>query len=205
MSETRELSTSVLTGTLKDYTGAALPTSSIQALLMTYYMDSTVINNRRLQNVHDQNDVTVSSSGLLTWIMQPADNVIIGSVSSGSSETHTLHLMWAWGGTSTSQSGIFDTTNTDATVTVNMTSHGLSVGDHVVFVDAEDVGGLNVNGTRVVATVPGANSWTFEHPSAATSTVSGGGGSSITAVKNPNVARQDVPIQVVQYTKAPAL
>ena len=42
---------------------------------------------------------------------------------------------------------------------------------------ATDTGGLVINGEWVVATVPGENSFTFEHTSAATSTATGGGAS----------------------------
>lgn len=78
-----------------------------------------------------------------------------------------------------SLNGAIDTTDTDNTVTVNDTSHPAKVGDWVVISGASAVGGLTINGTWQVATVPDANSWTFEHTSPATSTVSGGGGASI--------------------------
>lgn len=72
-----------------------------------------------------------------------------------------------------------DTVNTDATVTINETGHGLAVGDAFILSGASDVGGLVVNGRWVVATVPDANSITFEHTSTASSTASGGGASAI--------------------------
>jgi hypothetical protein len=70
----------------------------------------------------------------------------------------------------------FDTVDTDETVTVNDTGHGTAVGDTVIFDNATAVGGITIDGAYVVTTVPGANSYTIEHSSAATSTVSGGGG-----------------------------
>ena len=70
----------------------------------------------------------------------------------------------------------YDTVNTDATVTVNETGHGADVGDFIVISSATAVGGITPAGTVEVTTVPGANSWTFEWTSVATSTVTGGGG-----------------------------
>jgi len=78
-----------------------------------------------------------------------------------------------------SLSGAIDTVNTDNTVSVNDTSHDEKVGDWAVITGCAAVGGLTINGTVKVATVVNANKWTFEHASAATSTVSGGGGGSI--------------------------
>lgn len=71
----------------------------------------------------------------------------------------------------------FDTTSGDATVTVTHTSHGLSIGDTVVYSGATATGGLTIDGTWTVATTNGANEYTFEHTSTASSTASGGGSS----------------------------
>jgi hypothetical protein len=72
-------------------------------------------------------------------------------------------------------------TNLDATVTITHTSHGRSVGDKVRLRGAKHtggglIGGLDLDGVWTIATVPDANTYTFEHTSNATSTVSGGGG-----------------------------
>lgn len=69
------------------------------------------------------------------------------------------------------------TTDTDATVTVADTGHGLTVGDTIVIAGATAVGGITVNGTWTVATVPNANSFTFEFTSQASGTATGGGAS----------------------------
>lgn len=71
----------------------------------------------------------------------------------------------------------FSVTDGDATVTVADTAHGASVGDFVEVSGASAVGGITPDGNYEVATVPDADSFTIEHSSAATSTVSGGGGS----------------------------
>lgn len=70
----------------------------------------------------------------------------------------------------------YDTVNTSTTVTVNENAHGAEVGDFVIISSASAVGGITPDGEVEITTVPDANSWTFEHGSAATSTVSGGGG-----------------------------
>lgn len=74
-------------------------------------------------------------------------------------------------------SSAFSTVDTDNTVTVSDTSHGLSIGQKVKFLDSVTVGGIDMQGEWVVDTVPDANSYTFEHTSAATSTVNTTGSS----------------------------
>ena len=49
------------------------------ATLTLYSLDSStlaVINSRDAQNVKNTNNVTISSSGLLTWAVQPNDTII---------------------------------------------------------------------------------------------------------------------------------
>lgn len=70
----------------------------------------------------------------------------------------------------------FDTTINSTTVTVNHTSHGAAVGDYVTIASASAVGGITPSGEVKVVSVPTSNSWTFTWTSAATSTVTGGGG-----------------------------
>lgn len=74
-----------------------------------------------------------------------------------------------------------DTTDTDETLTVNYTAHGLAVGDRIKLTGATDVGGItaanDINREHIIGTVPDANSFTIELENAATSTASGGGAS----------------------------
>lgn len=77
-------------------------------------------------------------------------------------------------------SGPFTTTNGSATVTVADTAHGQQVGDYVMLTAASAVGGLTIAGVYFIETVPTADSYTFTHPSAATSNASGGGTTSYT-------------------------
>ena len=71
----------------------------------------------------------------------------------------------------------FSTTNGSPTVTVAHTAHGLRVGDTISYASGSAVGGLTMTGVNwAVATVPGANSYTFTHSSNATSTAGPAGG-----------------------------
>lgn len=64
----------------------------------------------------------------------------------------------------------FTTTNGSPTVTAAHIAHGLRVGDRVRYTSGNAVGGLTMTGVNwTVATVPGANSYTFTHTSNATS------------------------------------
>lgn len=69
------------------------------------------------------------------------------------------------------------TTSGDATVTITGT-HGLIVGQRTVLAAASGtVGGLTIDGTWTVATVPGVGSFTFEALAPASSSATGGGAS----------------------------
>ena len=83
----------------------------------------------------------------------------------------------------------FDTSDGDETVTVNHTNHGAVNNDFVTFSGASAVGGITLDGNYQITLVDD-NSYTVEHSSAATSTVSGGGGS-VTAAYEINVGSED--------------
>ena len=104
-------------------------------------------------------------------------NASSGATGGGSSVTFTAN-----NGTQTLGSNPFSVSNTSATITVAHTAHGLVVGNYVTFSGSDAIGGLTPNAVEMqVVTVPDANSYTVTFTSAATSTVSGGGGSSVTA------------------------
>ena len=104
-------------------------------------------------------------------------NASSGATGGGGSVTFTAN-----NGTQTLGSNPFSVSNTSATITVAHTSHGLVVGNYVTFSGSDAIGGLTPNSVEMqVVTVPDANSYTVTFTSAATSTVSGGGGSSVTA------------------------
>lgn len=93
-----ERTTAVYTATIKDETDAAIPASALSSLTLTLHAkdSGTIINSRNKQNVFNANDVTVDEDGLLTWIMQPADNAVVGFPESGS-EQHIALFEWAYG------------------------------------------------------------------------------------------------------------
>lgn len=69
----------------------------------------------------------------------------------------------------------FTTTNGSTTVTVTHASHGVLVGQLVTFSGASAVGGITINGSYTVVTVPTVDTYTITHVSAATSSATGGG------------------------------
>lgn len=79
----------------------------------------------------------------------------------------------------TSLSNPFDTTNTSTLVTVNDTAHGAQAGDLVYFSGATAVGGVpaaELNTRHVITSITSANAYVITVTTAATSTVTGGGG-----------------------------
>lgn len=77
------------TATLKDALEVALPLTSINTVTLTLTNVDTgaVINNRNEQDVKNGNNVTIhATSGLLTWSIQPADNVMVTA-----GNEHELH------------------------------------------------------------------------------------------------------------------
>jgi hypothetical protein len=76
----------------------------------------------------------------------------------------------------------FAVSNGSSTITVTHNSHGLSVGHKVTFTGSGAIGGITPNAVEMtVAGVPNANSYTVSFTSAASSTASGVGGTSVTA------------------------
>ena len=81
-----EGSTLTYTCTLKDEDGVVLALASINSLTLSFCnlptsdVAESTINSRLDQNVLNANNVTVhATSGLLTWELQPEDNVIVNS------------------------------------------------------------------------------------------------------------------------------
>jgi hypothetical protein len=85
--------------------------------------------------------------------------------------------------TSPSTDNCFDTTNGSTTVNVNITGHGAVTGDYVTFSGAAAVGGVPAAqlNTNHLITFVDVNNFTITVTTAATSTVSNGGGTAITA------------------------
>ena len=77
---TKEGTGAIYTATLEDSTETAIPSANISAITLTFYdvASGDIINSRDDQDVKNANNVTIhSTSGLLTWTMQAADNVIV--------------------------------------------------------------------------------------------------------------------------------
>jgi hypothetical protein len=83
-----ERSSRTVTFTVADNAGTAVPLASIATAGLTLYDCDTyvpgasptvgVLNGRDAQDVKNLNNVTIhSTSGLVTWAMQPDDNVIV--------------------------------------------------------------------------------------------------------------------------------
>lgn len=79
--------------------------------------------------------------------------------------------------TGTLGSDPFETTDGSTEVIVTDTAHGCLIGDTVEFSGATATGGITIDGTYLVSSVPSANSFTIDHTSAATSDSNGGGSS----------------------------
>lgn len=83
----KQNNSAIYTATLKDETGAVIPLTQVGSCTLTLYNieiaepatpADNIINSRSDQNVKNVNNVTIhTSSGLLTWSIQPADNPII--------------------------------------------------------------------------------------------------------------------------------
>ena len=71
----------------------------------------------------------------------------------------------------------FSITSGSMTVSVAHTTHGRSINDYVTFSGASSVDNLDMNAEWVVTAVPDANTYEFEHTTAADSTTTGGGAS----------------------------
>lgn len=70
----------------------------------------------------------------------------------------------------------FDTTIGSATVVVNDSVHGAYIGDYVRFSNAVAVGGITIDGEYQIVTIIDTDSYEIVHTSAASSSVTGGGG-----------------------------
>jgi len=124
---------------------------------------------------------------MLNWVTTFADNFLaLGTnnkvyIEAGGEYYDITPLRATFSSTDTDN--CFDTTNTSADVTVNITGHGANDGDYVTFSGSTAIGGIpadEINAEHVVQLID-ANSFVITVTTAATSDVSGGGGTSIEA------------------------
>ena len=90
--EVQEDSSATWTGYIRDAAGVAIASADIVALTITLYdkLTGAAINSRTAQDILNANNVTVhATSGLITWEIQPLDNVIVGTtLKTNKSEEH---------------------------------------------------------------------------------------------------------------------
>ncbi|MDD5366947.1 MAG: hypothetical protein PHR30_16540 [Gallionellaceae bacterium] len=93
----------IFTGSLVDSSSDGV--TSLTRLTITYYDrdTGTIINGRNAQNIcatvagSTNNNISVSATGLITWRMQPADNVIVSAnLPTGAAETHVALFEFGW-------------------------------------------------------------------------------------------------------------
>ena len=79
-------------------TPVALTKAQILTLTMTLFDKDTeaVINSRNAVNVKDANGGTVSTAGVLTMKLDPADQAIAGTLATGAKETHVIRFNYTW-------------------------------------------------------------------------------------------------------------
>tara|TARA_R110000824_G_scaffold110495_11_gene258558 strand:- start:3879 stop:4271 length:393 start_codon:yes stop_codon:yes gene_type:complete len=94
-----EASSAQYTATITDESGSAIALSSLTAITLTLYDEysGTIINSRNDQDVKNVNNVVITSGGILTWSIQPADNAIINTtLRTNSYELHVALFEYTW-------------------------------------------------------------------------------------------------------------
>lgn len=92
-----EQSSAWYSSTLKDRTGAVIPSASLSSLTATLYAPaytagSNIVNSRNAQNVLNANNCTLhATSGAFEWAMQTADTTML---TMEAREEHVLLLQW---------------------------------------------------------------------------------------------------------------
>lgn len=94
-----EGSSALYTATLTDETGAVIDGTALDSLTLTVCNTATlaIVNSRAAQNVKNTNGVTVTALGALTWLMAPADMVILNPLLAYEGRTALLVATWASG------------------------------------------------------------------------------------------------------------
>lgn len=94
-----ERSSGIYSAQLKDENDDAVALAAIGTLTLTLYDKASgdIINSRNAVNALNANDVTVSSTGALTWKMGAADNQIVSSgLPIGRYERHIALFQWTY-------------------------------------------------------------------------------------------------------------
>lgn len=93
-----EGTTAIFSATIVDEQNVGIPGSMLTSLTLTYYDEETlaIINGRDYQNVLQQNNVTVSETGVVRWIMQVGDTQLVDNRKEV--EHHIALFTWTWDG-----------------------------------------------------------------------------------------------------------
>ena len=186
---------------LVDEDGVSLAGSELEALVLEVVESRTGAIARSKRDAYNANDVTIASSGQITWLGQVEDTQILNTDTRlGGLENHDAVFEFAFGtpvdGTGTD---LIATTAGDNTVTITLVGHGLNGSDideeHCFIVAAEEVGGLNLNGRWRIITVPDGDTFTLEHTCTASATDAGGGGA-VSVWLNPRVGIETITFAV---------
>tara|TARA_R110000824_G_scaffold14800_1_gene62673 strand:+ start:242 stop:634 length:393 start_codon:yes stop_codon:yes gene_type:complete len=85
--------------TITDESETAIPLADLTAITLTLYdyKTGTIINSRTDQDVKNANDVSITSAGVLTWNLKPADNVIVTTaLPTNAYERHIALFEYTW-------------------------------------------------------------------------------------------------------------
>lgn len=89
-----------VTITLKDTGGETLIKSALDSVTVTLFnaSDRCVINDRYRQSIVDANGGTITTEGVITFRLQPADNPVVKDdvIEIGECESHFLLVVWTW-------------------------------------------------------------------------------------------------------------
>ncbi|MDB4263164.1 hypothetical protein N9842_03055 [Porticoccaceae bacterium] len=94
-----EASSAQYVATITDEAGSAIALTDLTAITLTLYDEysGTIINSRTDQDVKNANNVVITSGGVLTWSIQPADNAIINTtLRTNSYEFHVALFEYTW-------------------------------------------------------------------------------------------------------------
>lgn len=161
------------TATLVDEAGTAIPAASLNVMQLTVFDGKSGTVLRTTQDALNANNVTVSSGGLVTWTISPFETQVVSSnLPFGSVENHwaVFECLYNASQSFPATSFTFSSTLGSSSVGVLKTSHGLSINDHVAFVDADPIGGLELDGLMIVTAVADVDNFTLKHKSTATAT-----------------------------------
>jgi len=84
------------TDPLVDEDGVVIPGTLVASATLTLYDQRTgaIINSRNQQNVNNANNVTIADTGILSWVLQPADNAIVNSKLAQEVHVAVFDLRW---------------------------------------------------------------------------------------------------------------